>query len=248
MTMQQTISNHVRAELEHRNHSTSSQKGYAMNQFTRSLMVMGGIALASVLGACGQAPQEVSAPLEQTVQAKPEASSQPSFKATSIDDGLVAYWPFDEHGTSKADHSPNHNTMKFSGSLSADSSTPNLGFPNPLALLFTNTPNSYGVASGNGINQLQTYTISFWMRMQARPGFEQRVQLFEFKNKARFSYDYASQNLIFDVANRSITWGEIVTPGVYHHVVGTFNGTTARLSVDGIDRVGIGAGASLCAA
>jgi Leucine-rich repeat (LRR) protein len=236
--------NHARAELEHRNDSNSSQKGYAMNQFTRSLIVMGGIALASVLGACGQAPQEVVAPLEQVVQAKPEASSQPSFKAASISDGLVAYWPFDENGMSKADHSPNHNTMNFYGTLAADPNTPNLGFPNPLALLLTNTANSYGVASGNGINQLQTYTISFWMRMQAKPGSGQRVQLFEFKNKARFSYDYNSQNLFFDVANRSISRGTIVTPGVYHHVVGTFDGTTSWLSVDGIEQVDIRAGAS----
>ena len=78
MTMQPTTINHARAKLEHRSHS--SQKGYAMNQFTRSLIVMSGIALASVLGACGQVPQEVVAPLEQAVQAKPEASSQPSFK------------------------------------------------------------------------------------------------------------------------------------------------------------------------
>ena len=196
MTMQPTTINHARAKLEHRSHS--SQKGYAMNQFTRSVIVMSGIALASVLGACGQVPQEVVAPLEQ-VQAKPAVSSQPSFKAASISDGLVGYWPFDKNGLSKADHSANHNTMNFYGSLAADPNTPNLGFPNPLALLFTNTPNSYGVASGNGINQLQTYTISFWMRIQAKPGSGQRVQLFEFKNKARFSYDYNFQKLLFDV-------------------------------------------------
>jgi Bacterial Ig domain/Concanavalin A-like lectin/glucanases superfamily/Leucine rich repeat/Fibronectin type III domain len=246
MTIQPTATNHARSNFEPRNHS--SQKGYAMNQLvgiiSKSVIVVSGMALASALGACGQAPHEVVAPLEQVVQAKPEVLSQPTLKTASIDDGLVGYWPFDENGTSKADHSPNHNTMNFYGSLAADPNTPNLGFPNPLALLFTNTPNSYGAASGNGINQLQTYTVSFWMRIQAKPGSGQRVHLFEFKNKVRFSYDYDSQNLILDVANRSITWGEIVTPGVYHHVVGTFNGTTARLSVDGIDRVGVNAGAS----
>ena len=61
MRMQPTTINQARANLEHRSHPTSSQKGRAMNQFTRSLIVVSGIALASMLGACGQAPQQVAA-------------------------------------------------------------------------------------------------------------------------------------------------------------------------------------------
>jgi Bacterial Ig domain len=73
-----TIRNHVRAELEHRNHS--SQKGRAMNQLVgmtaKSVIVVSGIALASVLGACGQAPQEVAALDTKPAQTGSELTAQ----------------------------------------------------------------------------------------------------------------------------------------------------------------------------
>jgi hypothetical protein len=73
-----TIRNHARDDLEYRNHP--SQKGRAMNQFvgmiSKSVIVVSGIALASVLGACGQAPQVAALDLAKPLETGSELTAQ----------------------------------------------------------------------------------------------------------------------------------------------------------------------------
>jgi Concanavalin A-like lectin/glucanases superfamily/Bacterial Ig domain/Fibronectin type III domain/Leucine rich repeat N-terminal domain len=242
--------NQARAELEHRNDSTSSQKGYAMNQskvFSKSCFVLAGIALAVVLASCGQTvpvqtvpdqavPDQAVPVLEQTLQAPSDATVQPTLKIASITDGLVGYWPFDETGLSKADLSVNHNTMTFSNGLLADTNTPKLALPNPSVLSFPSNYTVHGMAPGKGIDDLQNFTLSFWVRFPANSSLSGQHNLVSINGKAEISYGYGSNNLptlLFANSDKFTMASTKLADGAYHHVIGTRDGRSIRLYVDG---------------
>jgi Leucine-rich repeat (LRR) protein len=236
--------NQARAELEHRMDSTSSEKGYAMNQsklFSKSCFVLAGIALAVVLASCGQTvpvqavPDQAIPVLEQTVQAPSDITAQPTLKTASIRDGLVGYWPFDEASLSKADLSVNHNTMTFSNGLLADTNTPKLAVANPSALSFPSNYTVHGTAPGKGIDDLQNFTLSFWVRFPANSSLPGQHNLVSIDGKAEISYGYGSNNLptlLFANSDKFTMASAKLADGAYHHVIGTRDGRSIRLYVD----------------
>jgi hypothetical protein len=194
--------NQARAELEHQTNSTSSEKGYAMNQskvFSKSCFVLAGIALAVALASCGQTVPVQDVPdqavLEQTVQAPSEVNAQPILNTASIGDGLVGYWPFDETGLSKTDLSVNHNTMTFSNGLLAEATTPKLAVANPSALSFPSNYTVHGTAPGKGIDDLQNFTLSFWVQFPTNSSLPGQHNLVSINGKAEISYGYGTNNL-----------------------------------------------------
>jgi Concanavalin A-like lectin/glucanases superfamily/Bacterial Ig domain/Fibronectin type III domain len=234
---------HARAELEHRTDSTSSQKGYAMNQskvFSKSCFVLAGIALAVALASCGQTvpvqavPDQAVPVLEQTVQAPSDVTAQPTLKIASISDGLVGYWPFDEAGLSKTDLSVNHNTMTFSNGLLAEATTPKLALPNPSALSFPSNYTVHGTAPGKGIDDLQNFTLSFWVRFPANSSLSGQHNLVSIDGKAEISFGYSNNlpTLLFANSDKFTMAPAKLADGAYHHVIGTRDGRSIRLYVD----------------
>jgi Concanavalin A-like lectin/glucanases superfamily/Bacterial Ig domain/Leucine rich repeat N-terminal domain len=236
-------SSQARAEPEHRTDSTSSQKGYAMNQskvISKSCFVLAGIALAVALASCGQTVPVPDVPdqavLEQTVQAPSEVNAQPILKTASISDGLVGYWPFDETGLSKTDLSVNHNTMNFSNGLLAEATTPKLALPNPSALSFPSNYNVHGTAPGKGIDDLQNFTLSFWVRFPTNSSLLGQHNLVSINGKVEITYGYGSNNLptlLFANSDKFTMASAKLADGAYHHVIGTRDGRSIRLYVDG---------------
>jgi hypothetical protein len=236
--------NQARAELEHRMDSTSSEKGYAMNQskmFNKSCFVLAGITLAVALASCGQTvpvqtvPDQAVPVLEQKVQAPSDVTAQPTLKTASISDGLVGYWPFDETGLSKTDLSVNHNTMTFSNGLLAETNTPKLAVANPSALSFPSNYTIHGTAPGKGIDDLQNFTLSFWVRFPANSSLSGQHNLVSINGKAEISYGNGSNNLptlLFANSDKFTMASAKLADGAYHHVIGTRDGRSIRLYVD----------------
>jgi hypothetical protein len=114
--------------------------------------------LSALLGALG-APDAQAATPRAPQQAAPAA----------IDSGLVGYWPFD-FGNAATDLSGSGNTATFGDGMGLTSTTAPTRFANIAALLSQPTSTSYATAPGNNIDNLQQFTIAFWLRPSSLPG------------------------------------------------------------------------------
>jgi hypothetical protein len=161
-----------------------------------------------------------------------------SARAQGIDNGLVGYWPFDEgHRTTSADLSGNGNTATLAGAGGFTGNTAPTDFTNPFAFASVNNSNSYATAPGHNIDNLQQFTVAFWVRINAVAPFPPMTLIRLNNGKAGFGY-YDRGNLYFDlnvkgVPRRLFHLSSNIADGAYHHVVGSYDGINIRFYYDG---------------
>ncbi len=159
-------------------------------------------------------------------------------QAQSIDDGLVGYWPFDEgNGSTSADLSGNNNTAIFHIPNSFTNNAAPTDWQNPFAFASGITANSYATASGKNIDNLQTFTLAFWVRINPAATHPGMTMISLNNGKAAFGY-YDRGNLYFDITvnglgRRLFKLDSNLADGAYHHLAGSYDGATIRFYYDG---------------
>jgi hypothetical protein len=183
-----------------------------------------GLALA-LIGAVLGAP---------TVQADTPSAPQQTAPA-AIDSGLVGYWPFD-FGNPDADLSGSGNTAGFGNGMGLTSTTAPTRFSNTAALLSQNSATSYATAPGNNIDNLQQYTIAFWVRLNSLP--QRNMSLVALGSKTVIRYTSIGNGYGFSFSTKSPTFertifSRAVQSGVYYHFVATYDDNGMRIYVNG---------------
>ncbi|MCX6048509.1 MAG: Ig-like domain-containing protein [Chloroflexi bacterium] len=158
--------------------------------------------------------------------------------AQGIEDGLVGYWPFDEgSGSTSRDFSGNNNTATLHTPNSFTTNAAPTDFANPAAFASVNNANSYATAPGNNLDNLQHFTIAFWVRINAATPFPAMTLISLNNGKASFGY-YDRGNLYFDIIvnglpRRLFKLGSNIADGTYHHLAASYDGTNIRFYYDG---------------
>jgi hypothetical protein len=175
-------------------------------------------------------------PLRAAPPAHASAPAAPA-QATGINAGLVGYWPF-ELGSAGTDLSGSGNTLVPADGLGLTSNVPPTPFANQTALLSTLSPNSYATAPGNNIDNLQQFTIAFWLRMSSLPDNNPAMSVVSLVNKARIEYAPIGSfhDFLFFVqgptSGRGIYFRDI-QPNIYYHVVATYGPNGMSVYVNG---------------
>lgn len=164
--------------------------------------------------------------------------------AHAQDTGLVGYWPFDEGtGQTSADLSGSGNTATMGIYAHFSPNSAPTEFANPYAFTSIRVSSSYATAPGNNIDNLQQFTVSFWMRLNQLPSNSSEL-LIQLGNKAQF-WAYFTNVPIFSFtvntggSDHSNSTTQNLMDGHYHHVVGMFDGVHSYLFVDGIGAGGV---------
>lgn len=158
--------------------------------------------------------------------------------AQGIEDGLVGYWPFDEgSGSTSRDFSGNNNTATLHTPNSFTTNAAPTDWQNPFAFASVNNANSYATAPGNNIDNLQNFTIAFWVRINRVAPFPAMTMISLNGGKAGFGY-YDRGNLYFDITvnglpRRLFKLDSNIADGAYHHIAGSYDGATIRFYYDG---------------
>jgi Leucine-rich repeat (LRR) protein len=175
-------------------------------------------------------------PLRAAPPAQASAPAAPN-QATSSDPSLVGYWPF-ELGSADADLSGSGNTVTFGNGMGLTSAAAPTPFANQTALLSWLSPTSYATAPGKNIDNLQQFTIAFWLRMNSLPSNGQIMTLVNLTNKARIEYaPVGTQHDFFfyiqgSSSGRGIYFRDI-QPNVYYHIVATYDANGMSVYVNG---------------
>jgi hypothetical protein len=146
---------------------------------------------------------------------------------TTLNEGLVAYWSFDQMATSYPDHSGNANTA---------TTTPNAAIvPGPYggALDLTAPESSAGAPGSRSVNSITTaVSIAAWVLAPAAGQVHTLISRYlgvEYW-KLGFSDNGA---LRFTANTRTIQTGGAVDSTRWVHVAATYDGATARLYING---------------
>ena len=171
--------------------------------------------------------------------ALPVAHADTSVAQPSLDAGsdLVGYWPFDL-GSAEVDRSGSGNTVTFGDGMGLTSPAAPLPFDNPTALLSGPSPTSYATAPGNHLNDLQQFTLSFWVRMRSLPLNNTTMTLVALTNKTYVQYAAVSGKPYFEFEVQNSTFGrsiyaQNVPLNTYVHVVATYDGNGMNLYANG---------------
>lgn len=163
-----------------------------------------------------------------------------SYQDLVIADGAVAFWPLDDADGSKALERVNGIDGTYVGGFTLSADTPP-GVPGSVSL---NGSSGYiNVPSSGVLNLNAAWSLESFVFQQSTPngsaiisdtyGAELNVQFaLSFSN----SSGGLASTLMLGFYNGS--WKNIVGPtlsnGVWHHVVGTFDGSTLKIYVDGL--------------
>ena len=169
----------------------------------------------------------------------------------TLPDGLAGYWPMDEGtGTSTKDISGSGHTGTLT--LMADPPTATSGWTTSgklnKALNFDGVNDYVGAAGGGGLNNLQTGTISMWVRWSGTQGgdaFSNFGDVIARQKNGSFSNDMISLSTS-DPSTAKIRWfpygnGVAITGNTtvgnntWRHVVITFASGTHALYLDGVN-------------
>ncbi len=165
----------------------------------------------------------------------PSFSSAASLNKPANNLGLVGYWSFDDASSTKAtDSSGNGNTGTLTNMATSPSTQASGWNPGKLGkgLTFDGVNDSVSLPSTIGFTS-STVTLSAWFKTtDTAGGIVQHWQ----NVTCGYRLIISSGNLSFTVsnpANTSLT-SSTVNDGLWHHAVGTYDGTTMRLYVDGV--------------
>jgi hypothetical protein len=144
--------------------------------------------------------------------------------------GLVSYWPGDGNardvvGVNDAASAAGTEDLKFA--------------PGKLGQAFHFTGGQMGIAGTAGIGELQQFTMALWVKLESMPQGEGRSFLGR-GEKARLRYDGENgpQQLHFFAKKMTgemchVRVNGALQTGVFHHIVGTYDGSIMRLYLDG---------------
>ncbi len=159
-----------------------------------------------------------------------------NYSAASTSDGLQGYWRFDEGGGSTAtDWSGNGYNASLPGGAVYTSDAAPLSFDNPFAI---DLSNAGAAQAGNTtlINNAQMLTLALWAKADSVPatGYARFITLDGEKAVLRFDGGRFDFYMKINGTIQHIHAG-VPAVGEWYHVAGTYDGTTMRLYVDGVE-------------
>jgi hypothetical protein len=169
-------------------------------------------------------------------------SSCSAYSPSSVADGLVGCWNFEEgSGVTAVDSSGNgNNGLIVNATMSAD--IPPQALSN-YSLLFNSTwGNAYSyvtIPDNSSLRPSSGLTLAAWVKAGTYEGRMRTIISKQYGNSTADSFVlwyHDDGNLWFDVGG--VGHIQIVQPPAneWHHVVATYNGTFMRLHVDGVER------------
>lgn len=164
-----------------------------------------------------------------------------SYSSTILADSPLAYWKLDETtgATQFADSSGNSHPATISGTPTYSTSYKvDIG-----SVAFSGSQyGSVATTTGGWLSSTSTYSVEVWFSTTATG--TRALVMYDNSgvvpgNATRFFMFYLSNgNVIFNPFNSGGTYVTLTSPlayndGIWHHAVGTWDGTTVRLYVDG---------------
>lgn len=148
--------------------------------------------------------------------------------------GLISYWRLDEpSGTIAYDSGPNAFHLTHVNSPTLGGSSPLVNQRGSSAQYSSTAQNWTGVSSGaTGYSSLTSVTVEGWVN----PNLNKGQQILRFSNhglRSSFGYSKVDFFLVLSGVNKQPSGG-YTFDGQWHHVVGTWNGTTMYVYVDGV--------------
>jgi hypothetical protein len=184
-------------------------------------------------------PRDLAPPPDAAVEAPPPDAQVGPPPGVNLAMGLISRWKLDEtSGNAAADSVNGLNNGTVSGAARVEGGFPNARYPNPGSLRFDGDNDfvELGTRSMPANNQRQS--VAFWVNIAAMPT----------NNRVCFSLTSGegggSRLKIGFKDNRVTAWkggdddlvsAPAVGPG-WHHYVYTYDGTTHRLFLDGVQR------------
>ncbi len=161
-------------------------------------------------------------------------------------DGLVGYWKLDEtSGTRTADSSGWGNSGALIGGATISTTVPSLNFSNPRSLYFDGVNDYVNTGNNNSLNRGSLpFTIAAWFKVDTAEGVgEWRPIVEKGDGDAIVNYGlWTSANPYvnkIDFLSGNGDWGDTIStttilPNTWYHALGTWDGTTKRLYVNGV--------------
>ena len=156
--------------------------------------------------------------------------------------GLVAWWKMNEWttGATVIDYSGNGNNGSPSNFPTYTSSVPQVNFPDPYALTFNGTTQYVSVANNSSLSSTSQLSISVWVNETASKAnatvVDKELYLNGTSNSGYFLRIYSLTPLFYIDNNTQygVSASSPITAGIWHHLVGTYDGSTFNLYVDGV--------------
>ncbi|MBI4894662.1 MAG: hypothetical protein HY833_02925 [Candidatus Aenigmarchaeota archaeon] len=156
---------------------------------------------------------------------------------TTAEPGLVGYWNFNEgRGTNITDSSGNGNTERLYGGTSWVSNS-SCKFGGCVSF-----DGSGDYINGTGINfelsGRNSASYSIWVKS---PGANSLDTVIMYSGNSEIGFSHAGtagasdHKIYFGALGSSVTTNTLFNDNAWHHVVGTYDGTTMRVYVDGIE-------------
>jgi len=172
-----------------------------------------------------------------------------TFNDLVINDGLLGYWELDEDaGTNAVDSSGYGYDGTLYNSPTWSTNTPSLHFSNPGSLSFDQVDGDYvDIPGTTEIDNMQQLSLSTWVNLASTPstnpgwsimrfislGNEKAVLRYADIDGTPYVHFYMSfgEGTLYQVLEE-FTW----TTSTWYHVAGTYDGSTMRLYVDGVEQ------------
>ncbi|HSH01070.1 MAG TPA: LamG domain-containing protein [Anaerolineae bacterium] len=152
--------------------------------------------------------------------------------ATSED--LLIYWPADEGtGSTLFDASGNGYDLTLTGSQTYTTNTPSVSFDNGYAIDYTN--GGTNVSTGNDIGDMQQFTIALWIYPDTTISGNDRLLSISGKAVLRSQNGNLNLYVVSNDTNYHATTTNLLSPGSYYHVAGTYDGSNLRVYINGVE-------------
>jgi hypothetical protein len=179
--------------------------------------------LAAAVSGCG-------APTAASTVASP--ATPKTYDATVLADRPAAYWRLDEtSGTTMTDASGNHNDGVYAGAYSLGQPAPFGGVGNLAVSFDGQTGGSASVPSSPSL-QMKTITIELWMKKRTDTEYGVYVakgffQLLNNRHTGALEFRMTSE------AEPALVSSSTLALNTWYHVVATYDGSVAKLFVNG---------------
>lgn len=164
--------------------------------------------------------------------------SNASYRQEVVADKPLRYYRLGESsGTTATDAMASGNngtytaspTLAQSGAISGDSDT---------AVLFASGSSQYVTANATSLpTGAASWTIACWLKVAGSPGSTQTVMSFGLNSTShgapQFTID-SSRRIQLSDATTSTAVSAAISTGVFHHLVGTYDGSTLKFFLDGV--------------